>query len=410
MTLFDFILSLLLVFNPMPESTFDQVYSLLDDTQLRTVLVEDSAVEALSQLAGDVGIMPLEFTDKDSVVLNNIFKMLYTGTSDSVAYWARQINQNVVNFRNDFLGFPDLFEEHARVTSKIYDFLISINEYSGLVGLLRSSNKNTEFTWKYLDQITGQLTDFALSNSGGWDVLYDVLLFTLADFSWSDGKTTPFVLLAELRNFFLNASYIPAGSVVLDGAGNLSVLTGPQSFSLALSDAFVGISRLMSGEDRLTTFSFLKEDLSSAEDVTANNLFDALGLVGTQLQNPLQRLAYVLANPQDIQIREDVSGNVDQAQEDFFKPEGGGSVKPSDIKDAAGISGGAADALQSPGSVGDLTAQINNQDNFSFFSETTLGNLDSVPSTFSEGDEDFIDFYDPSNPALWEALKHEPVS
>lgn len=51
-----------------------------------------------------------------------------------------------------------------------------------------------------------------------------------------------------------------------------------------------------------------------------------------------------------------------------------------------------------------MTGQINNPDNFSFFSSVTLGNLDTVPVPASDDDDGFIDFYDPDNAALWEAL------
>lgn len=409
MTLFDFILSLLLVFNPtMPESAFDQVYTVLDDTQLRTVLVDDSAVEALSQLAGNAGIMPLEFTDRDSVILNNIYKQLYTGTSDSVAYWARSINQHIFDIKNTFSSFPGDFNKHALKTSQIYDFLTSYNKQSGLVGLLRVSNDNTQASWEYLSQISSQFSDFSSSNAGGWDISYPLSVYHpngLVNVNWS-----PLRLLLNINDNLVVTSYSAKGWTGLLFDGSIGSIPVMKPLSALVSDGFTGLARRISDSDSMTTFSFLKDDLSGSDEVTANNLLDALGLVGTQLQNPLQRLAYVLANPQDIQIRDDVSGNVDQAQQDFFKPEGGGSVKPTDIKDAAGISGGAAGALESPGSVGDLTAQINNQDNFSFFSDVTLGNLDSVPASFSEEDDDFIDFYDPSNPALWEALSNEPVS
>ena len=52
LSLFDFILSLLLVFNPgISEVDFNNVYSVLDDTSIHSIIVDDSAFDNLSQLA-----------------------------------------------------------------------------------------------------------------------------------------------------------------------------------------------------------------------------------------------------------------------------------------------------------------------------------------------------------------------
>lgn len=207
--------------------------------------------------------------------------------------------------------------------------------------------------------------------------------------------------LGEVDSRFL----ADTGWTSLNSDGTYFTLTQPSSFTSLLPRGFLGLSHNLVGDDKQTTFTFLAEDVTQASDkVTVDNILDALGIMGTQLQNPLQKLAFVFANDQDLEIREDVSENLDAAQENFFKPGGNGSVSAGDIGDAAGISGGAAGALSSPGSVGDLTAQMNNSDNFSFFSQITLGNLDTVPVVVDDTEEDFIDFYDPSNPALWEAL------
>lgn len=181
-------------------------------------------------------------------------------------------------------------------------------------------------------------------------------------------------------------------------AWNLSDLT---------ADGFVGLAKRLSGDDRTTTFSFLPKDVTQAAvSVSVDNLLDAIGLVGTELQNPLQRLAFVFASDQDLSIRDDVSDNVDSAQDNFFKPGSGGSVSPDDIKDAAGFTQGAGGLLDTGASAGDVFAFVNQ--NYDFWSKATADDLDSTGSLelysdeppiyeFWAMDEDgFYVLYDPS--------------
>lgn len=173
------------------------------------------------------------------------------------------------------------------------------------------------------------------------------------------------------------------------------------------ADGFVGLARRLSADDRTTTFSFLPKDVNQAAvSVSVDNLLDAIGIVGTELQNPLQRLAFVFASDQDLSIRDDVSDNVDSAQDNFFKPGSGGSVSPDDIKDAAGFTQGAGGLLDTGASAGDVFTFVN-QD-YDFWSKATADDLDStgVSELYSDEppiyeswamDEDgFYVLYDPS--------------
>lgn len=173
------------------------------------------------------------------------------------------------------------------------------------------------------------------------------------------------------------------------------------------ADGFVGLAKRLSGDDRTTTFSFLPKDVTQAAvSVSVDNLLDAIGLVGTELQNPLQRLAFVFASDQDLSIRDDVSDNVDSAQDNFFKPGSGGSVSPDDIKDAAGFTQGAGGLLDTGASAGDVFAFVNQ--NYDFWSKATADDLDSTGSlelysgeppiyeSWAMDEDGFYVLYDPS--------------
>lgn len=187
--------------------------------------------------------------------------------------------------------------------------------------------------------------------------------------------------------------FLSSGVRFLDNDGSENV-SGVQVTPIStLVNGFLGLANRLSGNDRATTFSFLPKDVTQAAvSVSVDNLLDAIGFVGTELQNPLQRLAFVFASDQDLSIRDDVSDNVDSAQGNFFKPGSGGSVNPDNIGDAAGLSSGFKDSLSSPVSVGDFFTQFNSDSNYSYFSEQSRADLDTVSSPVSISDIDsFVD-------------------
>lgn len=211
-------------------------------------------------------------------------------------------------------------------------------------------------------------------------------------------------LVSRMQSYFQRPANRPG--LLSDGS-----VTASYGFDWNLSDltadGFVGLAKRLSGDDRTTTFSFLPKDVTQAAvSVSVDNLLDAIGLVGTELQNPLQRLAFVFASDQDLSIRDDVSDNVDSAQDNFFKPGSGGSVSPDDIKDAAGFTQGAGGLLDTGASAGDVFALVNQ--NYDFWSKATADDLDSTgsPELYSDDppiyeswamDEDgFYVLYDPS--------------
>lgn len=417
MSFFDFILSLLLIFNPgISEADFNNVYSVLDDTTIHSIVVDDSAFDNLSQLA-NAGVMPLDFTTQDSGRLQHIMEALYQNGSPSMTSVFDRLTEisNALGYRSTN---SSLYTQLAGMTTFLDRYLVSIDgtnsSYFKLfkqlfdVGgyYMRHGNDMLSLTSAIRDKLdelgSGSATDV-------WTSILPTSWFDQTKWQIVRLSATPYEVLSDIRTQLAARLVLRPKWNHLGPNGTVVYRESNLGLPELLSWGLLGLSNNIAGSDKTTAFSFLSEDITKEPTVVqVNNILDALGHMGTQIQNPLQRLAYVFANPQDLEIRDDVSQNVDQAQQDFFKPDGQGSVKPSQIGDAAGISGGAAGALASPGSVGDLTSQINNGDNFSFFSQTTLGNLDTVPAVYSV-DDDFIDFYDPSNPALWEAL-NEPVS
>lgn len=440
----------------------EEVYQVEGDAADPVPVYQQTAVELLA----DAGIMPLAAADwstTDSANLQRIADRLLASGGSSAASLLSTISSKIGTNPNTIFYFLNSMDNRM---SNMYNAMVGtghvggVSMGEGLFGHLRnmttnylspiSSNMSATYSqvkaiadklatgvssypdfalksgWAYLDAdgvakvapydleftyfldvaflgLIARMEAYSLYRTGWRMLAFDGRLFDAdRDYSIVELVGNGFAGLASRMQLYFQR---PANRPGLLSDGSI---TGSYGYVWNLADltadGFVGLAKRLSGDDRTTIFSFLQEDIQSVQQVTADNLLDALGIMGTQLQQPLQRLAYVFANPQDLEIRQDVSDNVDSAQDNFFKPDGAGAVSPGNIQDAAGISGGAAGALQSPGSVGDVTGQINNPDNFSFFSSVTLGNLDTVPVPASDDDDGFIDFYDPDNAALWEAL------
>ena len=171
-------------------------------------------------------------------------------------------------------------------------------------------------------------------------------------------------------------------------------LTAPQ----LLRTGLVGLSYNLAGSDKSTTFSLLVpnegEDGGMREDEKrVDNLLDALGLLGTSLQNPLAKLQYVLADDDDISLKDKTKPNQD-AVEDNFTGDGPGAVKPGQIGDIGDISSSAGDAFGGAGSAGDAFIAITDSNSYSFFSQAVSDALDTVGSVSARSDEDFMEGFE----------------
>lgn len=398
MSLFDFILAFLLAFNPgISEEDFNNVYSVLDDTRIYSITVDDSAFDKLSQLAA-ADVMPLDLSAQQSGWLQDIMRALYSnGSSSGTSLYsmASAINNKLV------YGTKSVAEILNSSYSKLSDFKSAYDSdfnkfYNGFGFTGQSSSgflydSSLRSLLKYMSRALDATYDkiSASSSAGGWDSAFDLSWFNPVDFSFSSQSVSPAFMLTSLRNDLLIASYIPAGVLTLGYDGSIYELPESFSFISLVSNGFSGLGFLLSGQDRQTTFSLLSEDITQDPDqVTAGNILDALGIMGTQLQNPLQRLAYVFANPLDLEIRENVAENQEAANENFFKPGSAGSVKSSDIGEAAGFASGAGDFLQTGASPSDaFSALSQGSDNWGFFSQAAMEDMLGNPPPSVQSDD-----------------------
>lgn len=171
---------------------------------------------------------------------------------------------------------------------------------------------------------------------------------------------------------------------------------GDTSLMDMVGEGFLGLSSLLTnaepGEVRLSWMYVSPDDGLTGTQLKHDTLFSFLGSFASGVQNPLARLAYVLADLDDIAFKQQEKPNMDAVKDSFFG-DGEGAVNPDQIKDAAGISSAAKDAFGGAGSPGDAFTAINDSQSFWFFSQEVADALDTVnaPALVSEEEDDFMD-------------------
>lgn len=100
--------------------------------------------------------------------------------------------------------------------------------------------------------------------------------------------------------------------------------------------------------------------------------------IGSNLSDPLHRLAFVLASDEEIEARQAASDNQESVIDNFIKPTGNGSASASDFADVASVGNSIKDTLDSNVSAGNaFTSLDSDSDAWNWFSQSTLNSLDS---------------------------------
>lgn len=182
----------------------------------------------------------------------------------------------------------------------------------------------------------------------------------------------------------------------LDGA------SGNYPTSAVVASSFLGLARILRGSSGASVSGNV---LSSADlsqtSFSANNLLSMLSVL-LPIQNDLAKVANVIADPMDQKLN-DANKDNKQAVVDNFTGDAGG-VSPSNIGSVSDLSGTVSSSFDTSVSAGDFVTQFSSDERFSLFSQETADDVDSVASTYAY-DDDFIDFYDPDNKALWDLIE-----
>lgn len=412
MSLVSFIMYLLTAFLPSDALDFDYVYSVLNDTELSQIYVDDSSLAS--------GISTYAVNDIDDVVtelvqMNQVLGSVSSTNSGTIngrlyrisdylsgIYSEAQDLANGFGYWSPNSTFQDDFEEllssfgFSPTTS-----LRSVLGYSGLntvaadLGAIRSGVAGMGSGLATEETLSDFLTYFSTGLNFRIRPQNDSLLtsaVTLRDFL--------FQLQANMIGVTSGGSFLTTSGSILESSVN-------RTFSNLFANGFVGLARLLmpySGSNPSASYTLTTQ--SDGQLVTTSGTASSLGrliaALGTQLQSDTAALRYVLANEEDIELREDASENTNAAADDFVKPGGAGTPTVGQIGDAGSISSDVTGELNTGVSSSEGLQYAFGADGWGFFSQTTQNNLnpgsvyDSTSiQTFSAEDDDFIDFFDP---------------
>lgn len=242
-------------------------------------------------------------------------------------------------------------------------------------------------TWNQ-SHISSQLNNFL--HSQGWHAFYI-----------KDGKFHQNLTVGDLLALISNNQAVTpvtlrellseTGSVTaLIGSGQTEQVDSP-SLTWISRNGFAGLASLFGGEDRVIHMNTVDPNdplNTNAGFVEMPSLFDFLGYYSELSLRELSKLSFVLASEDDIVLKQEEKPNEDAVKDNFFG-DGSGSVSPSDISDAAGITSGMKDTFGGAGSPGDVFVVAGSQETYSFFSESVGRDLDSVnsPASYSLNDD-----------------------
>ena len=153
---------------------------------------------------------------------------------------------------------------------------------------------------------------------------------------------------------------------------------GKASISTIVAEGIAGLHRKFFGPFGNPLVGWLVPDADgglTTETVQYDNLIDLVAASAQRIQNPLAKLQYVLADDDDIRLKDKVKDN-QQAVEDGFTGDGPGAIDKDDIGGVADISGGLNGAFGGSGSPGDAFGVLGDGDTWLFFSADVASELD----------------------------------
>lgn len=181
------------------------------------------------------------------------------------------------------------------------------------------------------------------------------------------------------------------GAILSKGGTIIDSYSRDIPISQLIQYGVLGLSANLAGTDKNASISLLVPDSEGGlktQAVDASNLLDMLGLIGTNLQNPLAKLAYVWADDDDIRIADKNQPVKDEIEEEFVGA-GLAAVSVGNIKDVAGLSSGFSEAFSGDGKISDIFVVLSDGESFGFFSQEVADALDTTASAAGLSDEPY---------------------
>lgn len=307
-------------------------------------------------------------------LLNTYLPRIYTNTSS--------LHGDLINIWSDLRpaqGVGATLYEHVRnIATYMSVALTHLNNIDGASNLI----------YEYLPQITSRQDAFkhfwGTSDWGMYVVSGGKIVYTGGYFKdWA--RVLSSSLLHGLFVQYGTGAYLDySGGYTAIGAGGIYL---PELLRLGL----MGLHVNLVGSDTSTMMSLLRPSSDgglASVSVKTDNLLDALGLLGTELQNPLAKLQYVWADDDDIAIADANKPVKDEVVKDFVG-DGDAAVTVGDISDIAGASSSAQEVFSGAGNISDIFVALTDGDSYAFWTQETADQIDTTSGAAAVSDEPY---------------------
>lgn len=291
-------------------------------------------------------------------------------------------------------GVASLHSDNTSLSNKFFSG--NAIDASGVMGgiyskLLDISNNtfSADFSYSGLNPIYKKLLGSSGSASFGY---------------WISGANGFTELTANSLSDFLSSyiyadtanSILASGYYTLDSDGNYSSVSTNIGTPYVLSYGFSGLATILRGSsgslNKATIWSFDEELNKEEKQVVFSNVLQALASIQSSIQQPLSQLQAVLANDEDLKLRQETQPQVD-AVTDNFLGEGGSAPTPDDIGNMADWSNSMGDLFNSGVGAGQFFSSVTSSDSYSFFSQAVANDLDSTNAPVAISDDDYLSDY-----------------
>lgn len=336
------------------------------------------------------------------------------GTSN---YWLQQIWGSISDFATEDTLFDVLSEVSDLDTVLTYISYIVASESTLLdvlyeledIDPILSDISDKVATESSLSSLSSLLNSRTLISSGEWIVKSDGSVGQIGD-SWSMLSFLNSGLQGLRRNILSVDSrlYVGSGERILSVSGQEYTLSGLLPLSYVMSNGLLGVRSLISGsESDNVYFGTITSNDNSESSFNATGLGPMLNKFLDAIQADTGRLNYMFASPADIKAKQDSESITGEMADSFLKADSKASIKLSDV----GVLKDSSEVVQDLGQTGVTPGQAfsqltGNSDLFSFFSEETAADLNTVPTVYSRdsGNQIVTSYYEDSRAAFFDLI------
>lgn len=295
---------------------------------------------------------------------------------------------------------PQVMSDTSFVSSSDYSISSDVFDY-GIMPLDLSSSQFNSITLQ-LQNIENLLSSI---NSYGFGVDYFSKQVGFSYFTNGNPNTVQGTL-AQFFNSLSNNMTLQSNSPYLNTAGTVTTSTFYLDMPNILDQGFLGLASILRGPpgnagtilDSHYSGYLVSTSLDSSQ--TYKQTYETYGgfpmiqLLLEAIQHDTGSLAFVLANDDDEQLKQQEKPNQD-AFEDGFLGSGSGSTNVSDIGSLASASGDLKGALKGEASAGQGLDALLGGDGWGFWSQQVQDDLNPQFSTsrYTRNDDGFVYFY-----------------